>query len=251
MNSYTSLLIARLCSERSFLESLSSMNTSALVVSDDLILRGDARCVLNELHIDCVCCGTLGFRKALTSGKFDAIVIDYPKTRESTEAIQLVRTGRINRYSIILALVTNSEAASAAQTAGANFTIQRSSSLRNHLERSLQSAYGLILRERRRYNRHPVNVSVDLLCHGRITTGRMVDISEGGACVECSFELAPQPIQLGFSLPGLNQRLRIEGVSTWTRGSQLGIHFTSFAEASQTALTEWLRKQIELPSSRN
>jgi hypothetical protein len=234
-----------------FEDSTFCMNTSALVVSDDLILRSDARCVLNELNIDCLCSGTVGFKKALISAKFDAIVIDYPNACESMETIQHVRTGRINQYSIILALVTDSETASEARTAGANFTIQRSSSLRNDLERSLKSAYGLILRERRRYERHPVNVSVDLLCQGRITTGRTVDISEGGACVECGLELAAQSIQLGFSLPGLNQRLRIEGIPTWTRGSKLGIHFTSFAEASQTALTEWLRKQIELASLRN
>jgi PilZ domain len=128
--------------------------------------------------------------------------------------------------SIILALVTDSESASAARASGANFAIQRTSNLHNDLERSLQSAYGLIWRERRRYERHPVDVSVDFPCNGRMATGRIIDISEGGACPECDFEFAAQPIRLGFSLPGLKQPLRIEGVATWKRGSKLGIHFT-------------------------
>jgi hypothetical protein len=125
-----------------------------------------------------------------------------------------------------LALVTDSESASAARASGANFAIQRTSNLHNDLERSLQSAYGLIWRERRRYERHPVDVSVDFPCNGRMATGRIIDISEGGACAECDFEFAAQPIRLGFSLPGLKQPLRIEGVATWKRGSKLGIHFT-------------------------
>lgn len=73
-------------------------------------------------------------------------------------------------------------------------------------------------------------------------TGRMLDISEGGACVECASDLAGQPMQLRFSLPELNEPLRIEGVRTWMRGTKLGIHFTSFADASQTALTNWLQQ---------
>ena len=224
------------------------MKCSALVVSDDLILRSEVRRVLNALQIDCVCSGTAGFKKAVTSAKFDALLIDYPSTHATMEAIQNVRTGKANRYLIILALVADRQAASTARSAGANFTIERSPNVRDDLERSFKSTYGLILRERRRYERHPVNISVDFLCNGRITVGRMLDISFGGACVECSLAAASQPLQLGFSLPGLKQRLRIQGIQTWQHGSKIGIQFTSFVEASQTALKEWLQNRIEGPS---
>lgn len=222
-----------------------SMNSSALLVSDDLILRGEARSMLDELHIECVCSGTLGFKKALIAAKFDAVVFDYSTARETVEAIQHVRIGKINRYSIILALVADSRAESAARAAGANFAIRRSSGVRDDLERSLQSAYTLIMRERRRYERHPVNVRIDFLYNGGTITGRMIDISEGGACVECELDLTGQPIQLRFSLPGLEKPLTIEGARTWTRDAKLGIRFTSFADASQTALTNWLQQRIK------
>ena len=205
--------------------------------------------MLNELNIDCVCSGTVGFKKTLIAAKFDAVVIDYPSVRETLEAIQHVRMGKINRYSIILALVADNGAESAAREAGANFTIRRSSNVRGHLERSLQSAYALIVRERRRYQRHLVNGSVDFRYDGRTITGKIIDVSEGGACVECALELTGQPIQLGFSLPGLKDPLRMEGVRTWTSGAKFGIRFTSFADKSQAALTNWLQQQIK-PSTR-
>lgn len=223
------------------------MNGSALLVSNDLMLRGEARNMLNKLHIDCVSAGTISFKKELTAAKFDAVVIDYPSAGETVDAIRHVRTGKINKYSIILAIVPDNQSESAARNAGANFTIQRSSNVRNDLKRTLESAYALILRERRRYTRHPVNVRVNFVCDGRTVTGKMVDISEGGACVECDLDLAGRSIQLGFSLPGLNEPLRIEGVRTWTRGAKLGIRFTSFADAAQTRLKDWLQKQITLP----
>jgi len=41
----------------------------------------------------------------------------------------------------------------------------------------------------------------------------------------------------------MSQRLKIEGIAAWTRGSEMGIRFTSIEESSQLALIRWLRSQ--------
>ena len=218
------------------------MTSNALVVSDDLILRSNARQVLKNSGIDCVSSGTVGFNKAIITMRFDAVIFDYPNVNDVAKAILSVRTGKVNRYSIILALVSDSRGAATARSAGASFTIQRSAALREDLEGAVQSAYALILRERRRYERHSVNMTTRILCDGRTVDGKMIDISERGACIECSLPPHIKSLQLDFLLPGLSQQLRIEGITAWIRGSKVGIQFTSVDESSQAVLIQWLRK---------
>src|SRR3954452_10113527 len=81
------------------------MNSAALVVSDDLILRGEARTLLRELRIACTSSGIVGFKRILESEKFDAIVLDVGNSADTKGVIEQVRTGKLNRYSIVLALV--------------------------------------------------------------------------------------------------------------------------------------------------
>lgn len=220
------------------------MTSSALVVSDDLIFRSNARQVLRKTSIECVSSGTVGLNKTMISSKFDALILDYPGINETVTAIRGVRTGKINRYSIILALVSDSSGAAMARDAGASFTVQRSPALLENLERAVHSAYALIVRERRRYERHPLSVAVEVRYNGRTVDGKMIDISEHGACIECCLPLPyTKSLELAFLLPGLKQQLKIEGTAAWTRGSEMGIRFASTEQSSQPVLIEWLRSQ--------
>ena len=141
--------------------------------------------------------------------------------------------------------VDSRASASAAWAAGANFTVRRSESIQNDLKKAFESAHGLMLREKRRYERHPVDLSVEVTCNGRILIARMLDLSERGACLECSLPVPVQPLQLKFSLPGLTkQQLAVKGVPAWMRGGRVGIQFTSFIEPSHAILCEWLSNQL-------
>lgn len=220
------------------------MNSTALVTSDDLILRSEARSVLNQMQIACTCSGSLAFARTIASRKFEAVLLDMPHA-DALAAIKTVRNGKLNRYSIILSFVPDGQSASAVWLSGANFTIRRSSDVRSDLEKAFQSAHGLILREKRRYCRIPVNVTAELLLNGLQSAVRMLDISERGACIECTRAIPKHGLQLRFSLPGLAESLRIEAVPVWTRGTKTGIQFTSVDETSQTALSRWLMSQLD------
>jgi hypothetical protein len=220
------------------------MNSTALIASDDLILRGEARSVLKEMQIASTCSGTIGFDKAVASTKFEAILLDIPDTDAALAAIRSVRSGKLNRYSIILSFVTDGQNASAGWAAGANFTIRRSRDLRNDLNKALQSAHGLMLREKRRYYRQSLSIHVEVRSNNRHFKARMLDISERGACIESTIPLPNQPLEVRFSLPGLAQALTIQAVPAWMRGAKIGIQFTLLDEVSKTALSQWLRTQI-------
>jgi hypothetical protein len=81
------------------------MNSATLVISDDLILHSKARTLLSELHVACTCSGMVGFKRILESAKFDAIVLGVGNSCDTKSAIERVRTRKLNRYSIVLALV--------------------------------------------------------------------------------------------------------------------------------------------------
>lgn len=216
------------------------MHSTVLIISDDLLLRGEARSVLRAMDIDCTSSGVVGFNRIIETTKVDAILLHVAGTSGLTRALESIRTGKLNRYAITVAVIEDAEGESAARSSGANFTIRRSSSFGEELKRAIESAHALMLREKRRYQRHPINLSVEVICNGRITKSKMVDISERGACIECPLPLAKQPLQLSFSLPGLKQQFRIEGIAAWTNAGKVGVQFMSFAEGSQTVLTEWL-----------
>lgn len=225
------------------------MNSTALVVSDDLMLRSQTRDLLCEMGISCTCSSVIGLKRVVGSMKVDAMVLDVGGMEGTITALESVRTGKLNRYSIVLAVVDDGESASAAWAAGANFTVRRSASIQNDLKKAFESAHGLMLREKRRYERHSVDLSVEVTCNGRILIAKMLDLSERGACLECSLAVPGQPLQLSFSLPGLTkQQLTVRGIPAWVRGGRVGIQFTSFIEPSHAVLCEWLSNQMAAQS---
>ena len=223
------------------------MHSTVLIVSDDLLLRGEARNVLRALDIDCESSGVVGFKRMIETTKVDAIVLHVAGTNGIVLALESIRTGKLNRYAITVAVVDDAQGESAARSSGANFTIRRSSSFREELKRAIESAHALMLREKRRYQRHPVELAVEVICNGRVTASRIVDISERGACIECPLPVAKQPLHLSFSLPGLKQQFKVEGIAAWTNAGKVGVQFMSFAEGSQTVLNAWLGNRISTP----
>ena len=199
------------------------------------------------MDIDSTSSGVVGFNRIIETTKVDAIVLHIVEVSGLTRALESIRTGKLNRYAITVAVVDDLQGESAARSSGANFTIRRSSSFREELKRAIESAHALMLREKRRYQRYPVDLGVEVICNGRVTASRMVDISERGACIEFPLPVTKRPMQLSFSLPGLKQQFRVEGIAAWTNAGKVGVQFMSFAEGSQTVLTEWLGSRISTP----
>jgi hypothetical protein len=105
-------------------------------------------------------------------------VLDLRDVADIQDVLQSVRTGKLNRYSIVLAIMSDYQSASAAGIAGANFIIRRVTDFREDLKKAFESAHGLILREKRHYQRHAISVTAEFVCNGRTMFARMVDISE-------------------------------------------------------------------------
>jgi hypothetical protein len=93
--------------------------------------------------------------------------------------IDAIRKGTSNSKAVIFACLQSTKESTAALTAGANFLLRKPLSV-DGVAMHIVIAKELLERERRRYFRHAVNLSVLLKDDDAEQHARMTDLSEGG-----------------------------------------------------------------------
>ncbi len=184
---------------------------------------------------------------SLSSHKYDAVVIDCDDLPEGREILRTLRSGRANKNAIVFALTNGATTVKAAYELGANFVLEKPLSL-DRLQRSVRAAQGLIMRERRRYFRHPLD------CPGTITAAdgrqlavRVLNLSEGGMALVV-LDAVPLSGNIKFKFHLLDVRTPIEGRGevAWVLNSkEVGIKFLSFSMQSKSSFDDWLMSRIE------
>jgi hypothetical protein len=143
--------------------------------------------------------------------------------------------------------VTDSEVkTNAAFRAGSTFIMRRPLSPAS-IDVSLKAAYGLIVRERRRYFRCPVAVPVAILRTALQTVhGHTVNLSEGGISIYTTTSLTPGDlVELQFILPGSEFQFVFESRVCWSKEQGIGLQFASFSRHRTAKLQEWLSRRLE------
>jgi hypothetical protein len=112
---------------------------------------------------------------------------------------------------------------------------------------TLKPAYGLILRERRRYFRCPTSIPIVIL---RRTLPEVrcksVTISEGGMAVSTFVPLSPgEEVQIQFTLPDHTVLFSGEARICWWKTGHLGVRFVSFSLERKSELQDWLSQKLE------
>lgn len=222
------------------------MQTAALLVSDDLILRSQLKPVLNEANMQCQCCEVSNFDRVIARGKVECILLDIADPAKFSGVITQLRAGKFNRYAIVMALADDAHRTVLSRISGANFFVSKSARLVPDLKQTLNSARALIIHEKRRYYRHPVNLSAEVFCDGQTLRVKMVDLSARGACLDGKGLPDNKNLRLRFVLPGSNHRLEFDVVVAWARGTNIGVEFISLSSDSDKSLKTWLReKEVE------
>ncbi len=136
--------------------------------------------------------------------------------------------------------------------AGSNFVLRRPLSLTS-IGQHLKVAYGLVLRERRRYYRCPVKIPAVICGAGMPKVhGQTVNISASGMAITTSVSLRPGvKVQVHFTLPDHESRFVVGAAICWCKESYLGLQFTSISPHLASELQEWLLHGLEksLPES--
>jgi len=226
----------------------SSMPLESLLLSRDLEVIRILKPALEKLSVDVeVCRGVSSGQEILRSEKFDAIIVDCDDLKGALSVFGGLRKSDSNKNSVTFAILNGSTTTQQAFQMGANFVLQKPISALN-AKRCLSAAINFMIRERRRYFRHPVEMSGTIsFGEGQKLKVMLTNISEGGMAI---FFRGPLPkgavSTVSFKLPGAATPLEPKVQIAWMDESgRAGLRFIDVPKESRVRLDAWLNEQCE------
>lgn len=228
------------------------MNLDSLLISRDADLLGVLRPALENLSVDVqVCAESLKANDLLAKRKYDAVIIDCDDMQNGFEMLTTLRQSQSNAKSVAFAVVNGKTTTQAAFQSGANFVLQKPLTPL-HAARCFNAALNFMVRERRRYYRHPVDIPLQVVLPGGLElNAAATNISEGGMAIRVLGKLPKDTKgEFRFTLPETDILLELNGQVAWADGtSHVGIRFIEVPQSAQYQLDKWLtdRLQEEMP----
>jgi DNA-binding response OmpR family regulator len=218
----------------------------SLLLSRDTEVFRILRPTLEKLSIEVEVCQEA--RKAseiLLSEKFDAIIVDCDDLPGGVALLEALRTTPSNKSSVTFAIVNGKKTTTQqAFGMGVNFVLHKPLSALN-ASRCFNAALGFMLRERRRYFRHPLRIPVTLLIDDKKVVANSTDISEGGLALLVHHALPKNASpKVQFTLPQTSMSFELESEIAWAdlRG-RVGLRFLKVPPSSLERLESWLNSQ--------
>jgi CheY-like chemotaxis protein len=184
-------------------------------------------------------------RDYLNRRKTDGLFLDM-EVPGALGLIDAVRRGTANNKVVIFACGKNSKEYTNTLNAGANFVL-RKPLVADSILLHITIAKELLLRERRRFFRHAVNLPV-LLKEGELEQrARMTMLSEGGMAVHTVKPLSGAAIiEFRFELP-LGVAIQGKGQVAWSNTEGMaGIEVNHFEAKGKEYVESWLTAQEEI-----
>jgi ActR/RegA family two-component response regulator len=219
----------------------------ALLVSADPVTIQLFSHALQELSISPdVCQDVEASIRLLNRRKFDAVIVDLQLGEQSGLILDEVHLSPSNRTAVTFAIGGSDAEATAAFRKRAGFFFERPLSTQS-IRNTLKPAYGLILRERRRYFRCPISIPVTILRRNMPEVRcYSVNISEGGMAVSTFVPLrAGEDVRVQFTLPDHKVLFLAESTICWLKTGCLGFRFVSLSKEHKSELQGWLSQKLE------
>ncbi|HEY6384966.1 MAG TPA: PilZ domain-containing protein [Candidatus Acidoferrum sp.] len=184
-------------------------------------------------------------RDYLERKKIDGVFVDM-QVSETLGLIEAIRKGSSNSKVAIFAFVQNAVETTATLNAGANFVMRAPLTVEG-VALHITIAKDIMLRERRRYFRHAVNLPVTLKDGEGEQRGRIINLSEGGMAVRAASGLKQwRVIEFALEL-GLGVDLSGKGQVAWTSSEGMaGILFQTLHGMGRGYLGAWLAAREQL-----
>jgi DNA-binding NarL/FixJ family response regulator len=185
--------------------------------------------------------------RKLCRGKFEALVVDLKSPAETLELIKTPRDMTSHRGAVVLAILNSSNEMPDAFRAGANFALVRPL-LPAILMRTLRAAYPLMVRERRRYYRCPLQIPIHLSSSSLsefVATSE--NVSEGGMALTSPVRLkVGETVNLKLTLPGTEVPAQISSEVCWTdNAGRVGLQFVQVPATVVERLQSWIANSLE------
>jgi DNA-binding response OmpR family regulator len=227
----------------------------SLLLSRDADVFRVLRPTLEKLSIEVeICQEAKKASEILISEKFDAVIVDCDDLPGGVEVLECLRATPSNKNSITFAIVNGKKTTTQqAFGMGVNFVLHKPLSVLN-ASRCFHAALGFMLRERRRYFRHPIKMLVSVVLDNKELKATSTNLSEGGIALLMHQALPKNATpRVRFTLPETSLALEVETEVAWAdlKGF-VGLRFLNVPSSSKELLEGWLNDQMEqqLPGSK-
>jgi DNA-binding response OmpR family regulator len=225
-----------------------AIGVRVLLVSNDIQII-DVLCHSMEqmaMHVE-VCSDFGSASRKLCHTKFEAVVADFTNAVDALELVKKTREMTSHRGAVVLAILSNGNEMPSAFQAGANFVLVRPL-LPTILMRTLRASYPIMVRERRRYYRCPLQIPIRVSSPSRQEfVATSVNLSENGMAFASPMRLqVGEKLNLRLTLPGTEIRARIGSAVCWADDAgRVGLEFVQIPAALAEQLRSWLSDRLE------
>jgi CheY-like chemotaxis protein len=225
-----------------------TVGVRALLVSGD-IQTIDTLCEFMgkmAMHVE-VCSDFASATRKLCHSKFEALVVDFKHRDDALELLKKLRQMTSHRAAVVLALLNSNEDMPSAFRAGTSFVLVKPLSP-TLLMRTFRVSYPLMMHERRRTFRCPVQipvyVSIGSQPEFRATSANISEV--GIALTNSPGVKVGDRVALRLALPGTDVIARINAEVCWHDPAEsAGMQFVQVPAPVKEQLVSWLAAQLE------
>jgi CheY-like chemotaxis protein len=198
------------------------------------------------MHVD-VCSDFTSATSKLCHSKYEAIVVDFKETAAALELLRKSREMTSHKAAVVIAILNGNDEMPAAFRAGASFILVKPISPAV-LVRTLKVSYPLMVNEKRRYFRCPIQVPVHVSVGSRPDfVATSVNVSELGIALTNSAALQVGDtvvLRLTLSDPSVNIKVSAEVCWRDNAGSA-GLQFVAVPLQIKEQLISWLAARLD------
>ena len=198
------------------------------------------------MHVE-VCSDFASAARKLCHAKFEAIVVDFKERAEALELLKKSRQMTSHKAALVLAILNCNEEMPAAFRAGASFVMVKPLSPAV-LMRTLRVSYPLMVNERRRSFRCPMQIPVYVSVGSQPEfTATSVNISEVGIALSSSAGLqVGDRVALRLTLPHTQTAAKISAEVCWCNPAGCsGMEFVQVPTPVKAQLVSWLAARLQ------
>jgi len=217
------------------------------LLSRDVEVFRVLRPTLEKLSIELeICQEAKKASEILISEKFDAVIVDCDDLPGGVEVLEGLRITPSNKNSVTFAIVNGKKTTTQeAFGLGVNFVLHKPLSALN-ASRCFNAALNFMVRERRRYFRHPVKMPVSIALEEKELKATATNLSEGGIALLVHQALPKNAApRLKFTLPNSTIALDLDSEIAWADlKGYVGLRFRNVPASTQEVLERWLDSQM-------
>jgi CheY-like chemotaxis protein len=219
----------------------------ALLVSGDIQTLDTLCHFMGQMAIQVEVCSDFVLAAAkLCHSRFEALVVDFKQREGALEFLKKSRQMTSHKSSVVLAVLNSNDDMPCAFRAGASFVLVRPFSAQVLL-RTLRVAHPLMMHERRRNFRYPVQIPVHVTNGAHEMVATSANISEAGIALTRApgLKMGDRVILL-LMLPGSEVGAKINAEVTWREDDGTGgLEFVNVPLALKEELAIWLGDKLE------